>query len=56
MMGNGSAKIEADKAGVNLLFHILALFGMEMKQVKRQCRLVRPDVRVKRIGQKMRRS
>ena len=35
MIGNRPAKIEADKSGVNLLFHILALFGVEMKQVKR---------------------
>ena len=34
VMGNRSAKIEADKAGVNLLFHILTLFGVEMKKVK----------------------
>ena len=35
MIGNRPAKIEADKSGVNLLFHILAFFGVEMKQVER---------------------
>ena len=35
MIGNRPAKIEADKSGINLLFHILALFGVEMKQVER---------------------
>ena len=35
MAGDCPAKIEADKAGVNFLFDILALFGVEMKQVKR---------------------
>ena len=35
MAGDCPAKIEADKAGVNFLFDILALFGVEMKKVKR---------------------
>ena len=39
----------------------IALFGMSPNNLlgelfRRQCRLVKPDVRVKRIGQKMRRS